>query len=740
MRGYIKIELLSDLCVTDGGVYNSSLDVDICQEPSGLPYIPAKRIRGCLRECALELADWGEDISPEELFGREGREKGRIRISSARIEHYDQIMDFLRRNNDSVILHPLNVLQHFTYVRAQTSIDQETGTAEQGSLRTMRVVSKGNVFFAPVEADDSLWESLRKCCSVCCHLGLERTRGLGEVNVTLQNELSEKKAQTDLDEEGKPCPLLPGSTRMDYKIYLEEPVIFKSPAGGEAKTQDFIEGSRILGMAIGRLERKGISYDAFMQEGKVRFSDAFISDGSVRFQEIPANIYGIKNQKNQYIDALVEKDTASKGLMPVAMKHSYIHLGQDGTIYKKNVITRMRYHHRRADDKAVGRAESSSDDAALYQLSSIAEGQTFMGYVTGSPEQIRQLYGLFTEEKAQLLGYGRSSEYGRVRLSVTETSRPEERTVSGKAFLFRLLSPAIVYSRNAFYSTNKEDLLEEILAYSGLEDTDLVKGSIHSFLNYTTIGGFNVTWGMRKPTLEAFDKGTVLFFTTEQERELPATGFIGERTSEGYGEFEVLSADKLQAGGSIVSVKSTVEAKQVNERKPLSGGCSPRTEVGINVADSSFGQEIVHDLLLERLQMEAIEQAGIFVKESNDSDKLRPTVSNMLLMVSDAANMNNPFDFVCQAVKSRYEEKTSLGKMNKGIIAGKILDKTKMVIPEPKNSATDQDEDGAVQRFTSEYGISGYREDVDELRYEFLKAFLQNLKYEIRDKKEAGMS
>ena len=50
----IKIELLSDLCVSDGGVYNSSLDTDICYDAYGFPFIPAKRLKGCLRECAQE--------------------------------------------------------------------------------------------------------------------------------------------------------------------------------------------------------------------------------------------------------------------------------------------------------------------------------------------------------------------------------------------------------------------------------------------------------------------------------------------------------------------------------------------------------------------------------------------------------------------------------------------------------------------------------------------------------------
>ena len=49
----LEITLQSDMCVSDGGVYNSSVDIEVCYDSYGFPYIPAKRIRGCLRECAI---------------------------------------------------------------------------------------------------------------------------------------------------------------------------------------------------------------------------------------------------------------------------------------------------------------------------------------------------------------------------------------------------------------------------------------------------------------------------------------------------------------------------------------------------------------------------------------------------------------------------------------------------------------------------------------------------------------
>ena len=46
------ITLKSDLCVGSGYSYAGIIDSDICYDALGLPYIPARRLKGCLREAA----------------------------------------------------------------------------------------------------------------------------------------------------------------------------------------------------------------------------------------------------------------------------------------------------------------------------------------------------------------------------------------------------------------------------------------------------------------------------------------------------------------------------------------------------------------------------------------------------------------------------------------------------------------------------------------------------------------
>lgn len=83
------------------------------------------------------------------------------------------------------------------------------------------------------------------------------------------------------------------------------------------------------------------------------------------------------------------------------------------------------------------------------------------------------------------------------------------------------------------------------------------------FLKYSTIGGFNVTWGRRKQTFNALGKGSVLKLHSDTgfSGTFDSSNFIGERVSEGYGEF-ILSKVKDNPN-FIVYKKNTLNKDDV---------------------------------------------------------------------------------------------------------------------------------------------------------------------------------
>ena len=75
----LHIELLSDLCSASGDGFAGVVDTDICYEDNGRPYIPGKRIKGCLRECGLDILS--VDNSYEADFSRLFGSIGVVKIS-----------------------------------------------------------------------------------------------------------------------------------------------------------------------------------------------------------------------------------------------------------------------------------------------------------------------------------------------------------------------------------------------------------------------------------------------------------------------------------------------------------------------------------------------------------------------------------------------------------------------------------------------------------------------------------
>lgn len=747
----LKIELLSDLCVSDGGIYNSALDIDICQDAYGFPYIPAKRIKGCLRESALELADWGEEISIGKLFGDKGDRKnaGILRISDAVLSDSVENRAEIDASN-SVIYHKQNILNQYSYVRTQTSIDNETGVAKPTSLRTMRVAKKGLVFEAKLrvadadetanghgdaeaQANDTMtskeWKSaLDLICANLTHMGNSRTRGLGEVRVTLSDEgtgacASVKSAENKLNGEADASDCI-----LTYEIRLEEPVVCKSLNGGQEQTQDYIDGSKLLGVLAGRYRTENhAEITELLNQGAMAFSNAYIADDGMRYREVPGYIYGIKNDKTAYVNKLFDpentaaiKDGVTRQLN--AMKHTYISIGEDGALRKKDVLTEHRYHHRRADDKSIGRVDATSSDSAFYQIASICAGQTFQGYIRGTAAQIQEVYDLLKEDAEIWIGYGSSAEYGRCTIVSLKAEKADSVKVDSEQtearvdkLLVTLQAPAIVYSERAVASADVDDLKEEVAAALGIPTNENVQIT-HKYIRYTSVGGYNVTWNKRKPVVRAFDKGTS--FVLELANPVALTGkdavFIGERATEGYGECTIEAfVDRDNAEYAIAGDNGAG-----NENKAES----------LDLKHSPLANSIANQLFEEYARAWAVKQSGDILK-GKKLDRYKATVSNMMLMCKECTGFDSEelgHLGVKQEVEARYD-KSLENKKEKLANARGILGAVETAM-----KPADENQENIIKKFETQYQATNFQYDDGAVKLLLLELLLQQMKYRLR--------
>lgn len=727
----IKIELLSDLCVSDGGVYNSSLDTDICYDAYGFPFIPAKRLKGCLRECAQELQDWDinwsdKDFSIKRFFGSEGKQPSKVRIGNARLENYDKMRAEAEKYKNSLIFHPQNILQHFSYIRTQTAINPETGVADDTSLRTMRVADKGLVFIAETEMEEKYYKDFTNIISVFSSMGIARTRGFGEIKASLvpiktgfcQNNAIVNNTEENVCGAETLC-------RLEYSIYLEEPVICKSMDGGETKSMDYIEGSKMLGIIAQEYAKEHYgSFTEFLDKGKLVFANAYPEKEGCRFTEVPASWYGIKNNDKYFINKIYkETDKGNKlvtGQQLNAMKHCYVNAGvyskENPVTIKYDVKLEERYHHRRPDDKSYGHVvESAGGNSQMYQMSSIMEGQSFRGYILGSMGQLIEIERYLSKKKEYYIGYSHSAEYGKVRIQTgnkkEETGQHKDtQNTKFKDLVVKLEAPVIVYNKDSvMYSTMAEDLLEEVTTALGIKGAEI--GKIDKFINYTSIGGYNVTWGRRKPVLDAFDKGTVLVLHLKEPASLsvpvsvdaPVTVFLGERIIEGYGETSVYP---LRQG------ENRYIGEFADEENNGSTEC-------VDISQTVIGKEISMKLFREHLNVLAINDASD--KKNEDSNVYKPAIRALMLICKEQKNMAD----IKETVTKRFS-KNSIVKNKKLEVAKNILEKVNGINQE------------IVKDFEEKYGIINFECDTEKSKLFYLEAYLTELKYIFHQKDKKG--
>ena len=563
----IKIELKSDLCSYSGEVYNTTVDTDVVYDNYGIPYIPAKRIKGCIRESALELKELGLIDSYDDIFGKEGDQRSLFTLSNAKIENYDAVVNAIKAFPYKEIVEPQKVLKQYTYVRTQTSVDPKTGSAIENTLRTTRVVKKGQVFYAECdfEGDDDQLYDFKKAVSIVKHMGVSRSRGLGLVNLTVETEKNNKKVKVLFDTDQ-----LSDNNEIEYTIKLESPIICKSSEGNQAKTIDYIDGSKVLGLIAGSMGKDG--YRSIMND--ITVSNAYISCDNKRTIPGRNSWQKVKNQKYEdgemtltdmiYFDSEDDKDEDGNQKQIQRTPANIRYISEDSVV--TTVDTEISYHHKRPEDKSLGHATAT--DGEFYQLGSICEGQVFKGYIRANREVAKKIHDSVSKLNKVRIGYGKSSEFGQVEFTFDSIKPIEKKDECIHKADLLLVSDTILYNDYGMLVADIDTLQKYLRDYFNCGDITIEK----PFLSYSTIGGYNVTWKSRKPIFTALSKGSVMRICSGYGFDATYNHhyFLGERTSEGYGEFlleKVSSKDKTvkKVGNEVETITGEKDNKIIED-------------------------------------------------------------------------------------------------------------------------------------------------------------------------------
>lgn len=220
MNGYaLELELLSPTLAGSGESAGALIDADVVFDDVGLPYIPAKRIKGCLLDAArgvgsmFNTAGVQFPLRIDETFGRiGGREPGGIFFGNFHLPDYPSLrkwMEYLIRVDPyKHLVTPERIIETYTEIRNQTRIEAD-GTAADHTLRTIRVLKKGLTFLGDVRieteggAKEEMVATLALACMNFRSMGTKRNRGFGDIRCRL---LKNGKEMDDLKlPEGLSC-------------------------------------------------------------------------------------------------------------------------------------------------------------------------------------------------------------------------------------------------------------------------------------------------------------------------------------------------------------------------------------------------------------------------------------------------------------------------------------------------------------------------------------------------------
>ena len=587
----ISIELLSPVCPASGLGRGAVVDRDVAFTGEGLPFIPARRLKGLLREALIDLSicpdlqlETADDFATvDELFGRPGAETpSYLRIGNAVLEQEGEAKNMSRPlaallEQQKKPFSREDVLQSYTEVRRQTAIERRTGTPMENTLRGTRVLRAGLKFRAPVTGLCP-WHraSMALAAAAIRSMGASRSRGLGEVRCRLMEDGADLSAQA-MDAIGmrgadQSQVKSQAMTVTDYTVQLgprkvpefvqrfgirfNEPAMFPNLEGdpNTVLTSRFLPGSAIRGAFARAWLWSSSDSCAFYEEfcsGNVLFLNAHPVSAGRRTLPMPHSVREEKADPSKHFDLARMDDMPGETLRRMHLCWYMLDDLYSGKLDNEpvEVRTEIQYHHQRSADRRRGRA--LKDEGTLFTYESILPGQTYEGAILADKETIAALRALVPDGRELNLGRSRAAQYGGGGIiewlgapedldGVREAAGWQKTTLaqeSPKEILVTLLSPMVPV--NAHGHPTPEFPVEELSEMLTGSKGALIK-QIKAFARTRWQAGYLAHQRLPLQQFPALQEGSVFIFTSDVEISPTAmrnaeTRSYGLRIDDGFG-------------------------------------------------------------------------------------------------------------------------------------------------------------------------------------------------------------
>jgi CRISPR-associated protein Csx10 len=574
--------MLSDWHVGSGAGRPGNIDRLIVRDADGLPFVPAKTLRGIWRDACERLArgldggetgDWSRFV--DLLFGSQpalshndptGRHadpnkkpiESALRVSPALLP--EALRDRVKGNQE--------FLEAMTFVKPGVRIDRRSGRAVEKQLRFEEMARVDAVLVAEcalrlhsAELREAASALLVGGAKLVERLGGKRRRGAGRCKLEIDStdpgwavawlEANEKApAWTEPnDDEAAASEAAPSSGSwvvVPLVLNLTGPLaVSYRTVGNVVETLDFLPGSYLLPHVTRVLTNLGVDPRASIRRGDLCVLPATLEVGGRRGRPVPMALFADKNDRTRMVNRLRERG-------PVEGQFKQLRAGYvaPGLPLRHRTVPRAVQTHNTVKDDAQ---RPTSEVGGVYTYEAIAPMEK------GRPVRLRSELRLRKSLEEQLkilspdwrlslsgsvsLGRSKKDDYGEVAIEVEEAQDLPESGEPGQTLVVWLLSDTLLRDERLRPAPTAEALGAELARRLGIpiKPRESNDGLLDELVRVRRLDTWHVGWGLPRPSLVAIQAGSCIAFTARGEIDRSRlheieVGGVGERTAEGYGQ------------------------------------------------------------------------------------------------------------------------------------------------------------------------------------------------------------
>ena len=522
----IEITLLSDMCAASGEGYSHTIDTDVCYDHYGLPYIPARRLKGCLREAAIYIGI--SDSVIDRIFGVTGTSEGSMRLGNGLLRDYDKLAEEIKDCFSFVFQQ--DILDLFTCTRISTEINDESGVAKDDSMHSVRAVNRllpyrneNTVFVFSCECPAADHDELKRICKALRRMGANRNRGMGEVSCAFIPGGEAEKPAVWAEILGN------GRARMNLKLTFQDPVLLPAPDNNACSR--YISGTAMLGALASMYLRSGGSadtlFDRLFLNGEVTYGNFYIA-GAI---PAPAYVGKLKSPNGNADGTIVSRFADFQDGEAKILRNGFV----SKDLREVKVQTESIFHH-------------NPKQNLLYTQEAVSAGQAFLGSIEGPKDLIEILTKLLNAGTLRI-GRSKTAQYARVDVeSEHDAALTEEKIVVEKdnCFAVSLVSDVILtdaYGRDVTDPAQMREAVEKAFEIKG-KTKPVTKVEA---LSVKLVHGYNAKRNLRNIPRSAFAMGGTFGFKALETLEIPMWKTTGQRTAEGFGILKCVTEKQVNA-------------------------------------------------------------------------------------------------------------------------------------------------------------------------------------------------